>query len=174
VVVATQNPVKITAVKNAFNRMFPDLTFEFTGKSSPSGVDDQPMSDSETLLGAQNRANYCKVNFPEYDYWVGVEGGIDTVDDEMSAFAWIVILSQDQSSKAKSGTFFLPEKVRKLVLSGMELGEADDVVFGQSNSKQKGGAVGLLTGNIIDRKGLYEEAVILALIPFKNKALYND
>ena len=55
----------------------------------------------------------------------------------------------------------------------MELGEADDIVFGQSNSKQKSGAVGLLTGDIIDRKSLYEEAVVLALIPFKNEELYS-
>jgi non-canonical (house-cleaning) NTP pyrophosphatase len=52
------------------------------------------------------------------------------------------------------------------------LGEADDIVFGRSNSKQKEGAIGLLTGNVVDRAGLYEHAVILALVPFKNVALY--
>jgi non-canonical (house-cleaning) NTP pyrophosphatase len=52
------------------------------------------------------------------------------------------------------------------------LGEADDIVFGRSNSKQDNGAVGLLTDNVIDRAQLYEHAMILALIPFKNELLY--
>ncbi|MBQ0741266.1 DUF84 family protein, partial [Aquimarina celericrescens] len=37
---------------------------------------------------------------------------------------------------------------------------------------QKSGAVGILTGDIIDRTAYYTEAGILALIPFKNADLY--
>ncbi len=76
--------------------------------------------------------------------------------------------------KSRTGTFRLPEPVARLVREGRELGEADDVVFGRSNSKQEEGAVGLLTGNVIDRAALYEHAVILALAPFKNPDLYDD
>ena len=59
-----------------------------------------------------------------------------------------------------------------MIRQGKELGEADDIVFNRANSKQDNGAVGLLTDNVIDRAQLYEQAVILALIPFKNEALY--
>ncbi|MGK0308683.1 MAG: non-canonical (house-cleaning) NTP pyrophosphatase, partial [Urechidicola sp.] len=41
-----------------------------------------------------------------------------------------------------------------------------------SNSKQKNGAVGILTGNLIDRTQFYVEAMVLALIPFLNKEIY--
>jgi non-canonical (house-cleaning) NTP pyrophosphatase len=54
----------------------------------------------------------------------------------------------------------------------MELGHADDLVFNKSNSKQENGAVGILTENVIDRAEFYKQAVILALIPFKNPTLY--
>jgi non-canonical (house-cleaning) NTP pyrophosphatase len=54
----------------------------------------------------------------------------------------------------------------------VELGEADDRVFGCNNSKQQNGAIGLLTGDAVDRAGLYVPAVIFALIPFKNPELY--
>ena len=47
-------------------------------------------------------------------------------------------------------------------------------MFNRSNSKQDVGAVGILTGNVIERVSLYEHAVILALVPFKNQALYDD
>ena len=51
-------------------------------------------------------------------------------------------------------------------------GDADDVVFERSNSKQANGAVGLLTGDVITRASLYAHAVVLALIPFRNMELY--
>lgn len=50
--------------------------------------------------------------------------------------------------------------------------DIDDILFNRSNSKQEDGAVGILTGRIIDRTKYYLEAVILALIPFKNEKLY--
>lgn len=53
----------------------------------------------------------------------------------------------------------------------MELGHADDQVFGRVNSKQESGSVGLLTDNVVDRAGFYTQAMILALIPFKNEGL---
>jgi non-canonical (house-cleaning) NTP pyrophosphatase len=59
-----------------------------------------------------------------------------------------------------------------LIQQGKELGEADDIVFNQSNSKQANGSIGILTGDVIDRTALYAHAVILALVPFKNPELY--
>lgn len=53
----------------------------------------------------------------------------------------------------------------------MELGQADDIVFGQINSKQKQGTVGALTKNEIDRSEYYRHAVILVLSPFVNPEL---
>lgn len=57
---------------------------------------------------------------------------------------------------------------------GFELGNATDQVFDQKSSKQKSGSVGILTNDIIDRTQSYVDAVILALIPFKNQNLYFD
>lgn len=172
IIVASKNPVKILAVQRAFEKMFPEQYFSFEGRNIPSGVADQPMSDKETYTGAFNRAIAAKDTFSEAEYWIGIEGGIEAINTEMIAFAWVVIISKDHMGKARTGTFFLPPRVAELVRSGKELGEADDIVFAQSNSKQQGGAVGLLTHNIIDRTALYINAVIMALIPFKNENLY--
>lgn len=54
----------------------------------------------------------------------------------------------------------------------MELGEADDLVFKQTNSKQGRGTVGTLTRDVIQRTEYYKPAVIFALIPFINPELY--
>ena len=176
IVVASTNPVKIQAVRNGFARMFPGQDFDITAVSVPSGVSVQPSSDAETLQGALNRARNAAKVHPQADYWVGVEGGNDQDDEvfagEMFTFAWIVVQSSDRLGKGRTGAFYLPSAVADLVRQGLELGEADDIVFGRSNSKQANGAIGLLTRDVIDRAGLYEPAVIFALIPFINPDLY--
>lgn len=109
---------------------------------------------------------------PEADAWVGIEGGVDDLGDDLIAFAWIVVLSPSAIGRARTGAFYLPQAVADLVREGFELGHADDRVFGTTNSKQEAGAVGLLTGGVIDREALYRHAVALALIPHVNAALY--
>ena len=172
IIVASKNPIKIKATKLGFQKVFENINFEFEGVSVPSGVSDQPMSNQETLQGAINRATHAKNDFPKSKYWVGIEGGIEKVGEEMMAFAWVVILSNDAIGKARTGTFFLPQKVVELINQGKELGEADDIVFGVANSKQTNGSSGLLTNNVMTRIRFYRPAVILALIPFQNETLF--
>lgn len=172
IVVASQNPVKARAALNGFRRMFPGDEFTLQTVPAPSGVSAQPCSDAETLQGACNRAQAAAQVRPEADFWVGIEGGVEPQGEQMTAFAWIAVQDGQQTGRGRTGTFFLPPAVAALIRQGKELGEADDIVFGQSNSKQKNGAIGLLTGDVIDREALYEQAVILALLPFKNPALY--
>ncbi len=172
IIVSSHNPVKLHAALQGFEKMFPDEEFELREVSTGSGVRNQPVGDTETLLGATNRARAARLLVPEADFWVGIEGGIGEEGGEMSAFAWVYVEGKDYFGKGKSGTFFLPAKVAAVVRQGKELGEADDIIFGRSNSKQENGAIGILTENVIDRAALYETAVILALVPFKNPALY--
>ncbi|MFD2245129.1 inosine/xanthosine triphosphatase [Pontibacter ruber] len=173
VVVASGNPVKVQAAMEGFRLMFPQVHFGQVSVAVPSGVSDQPMSDAETLTGALNRVNNACTVHPEADYWIGIEGGVERLNGELAAFAWIVVRSGSMVGKARSGTFFLPRAVADLVEQGIELGTADDMVFSRNNSKQQGGAIGILTENVVDRKQLYEQAVILALVPFRNEQLYS-
>lgn len=173
VIIASRNPVKINAVKEGFAKMFKGKIFDFEGISVPSGVQNQPGDDHSTLTGALNRANNAMARVKDADYWVGIEGGIEkTGEREMQAFAWIVIKTEQYIGKGKTGTFYLPYEIIKLVDKGKELGEADDIVFGLENSKQNNGAVGILTGNVINRTDLYSQGVVLALIPFKQNKYY--
>jgi inosine/xanthosine triphosphatase len=171
IVVASTNPVKIEAVRRGFAAMFPGETINVSGVSVPSGVSDQPMSDAETYQGAFNRARSARDRMPDADFWAGVEGGCDEQHGDLLTFAWIVVLSTDGTGSSRTATFALPQEIAQLVRQGVELGVADDRVFGRSNSKQANGAVGILTADAIDRTRYYEHAVILALVPFKNPAL---
>ncbi|MFZ9044580.1 MAG: inosine/xanthosine triphosphatase [Cyclobacteriaceae bacterium] len=172
VVIASRNPVKINATKEAFEKLMPLQEFSFEGISVPSDVADQPMTDQETLTGAANRALNAKSSEPSANYWIGIEGGIEESEDGMEAFAWVVILSQETKGQSRTSTFYLPRKVVELIHQGIELGHANDQVFDQRDSKSKGGAVGTLTNGVLGRTDYYVQAVMLALIPFINQELY--
>lgn len=172
IVIASTNPVKINATLEGFKKMFPKEKFRAFGISVSSGVSDQPLSDAETYKGAFNRAKAAKKANALADYWVGLEGGVEDNGKEMRSTVWVVIFSKNKMGKAKTGSFILPPRMTKLIRSGMEMGHADDKIFGVTNSKQTTGAVGILTKGVIDRTALYETGVILALIPFLNPTLY--
>lgn len=173
VIVASKNPVKVNAAKEGFEQMFKNITFEVEGKSIPSGVSDQPMGSEETFLGAFNRATNARIDFPNADFWIGIEGGnIRHSETEMEAMAWVVVLDNHKVGKARTAGFYLPQKTISLINQGYELGDADEIVFGLKNTKQAMGSTGLLTDNAIDRTSYYVQAVILALIPFLKTDLY--
>ncbi|MBD8488709.1 inosine/xanthosine triphosphatase [Echinicola sp. CAU 1574] len=173
VVVGSQNPVKINCTDSSFHKVFEEHHFVVQGLNVNSEVSEQPFGDAETYRGAYNRAKNAKNTFPEADYWVGIEGGVDEMGEDLIAYAWVVIIDQQgNTGKSKTSTFFLPKAISNLIKGGMELGDADDQVFNRENSKQGNGAVGILTKSLVNRQEYYEQAVILALIPFVNESIY--
>ena len=154
--------------------MFPKQEFSADEFAVASEVSAQPMSNEETLRGATNRAEALRHLSPESSFSVGIEGGVEVIEETMFANAWIVVIdSSGNFGSGRSGSFALPPKVKQLVESGVELGHANDLVFGESNSKQQGGAVGSLTGGVISRQLLYEHAMALALVAFRQPNLFN-
>jgi inosine/xanthosine triphosphatase len=170
IVVASRNPVKIGATEQAFAALFPGATLEMLSADVDSGVSDQPKSDEETRVGSRNRAMAASDALPEADYWVGLEGGVEVIDDQLMAFAWMAIKGRNgKIGEARSATLPLPQAVKDLVESGMELGDANDRVFSTINSKQGGGAYGLLTNGLYTRESIYTQTLIIALTPFVNE-----
>lgn len=192
VAVGSKNPVKLEAVRRAFSLAFETHTIQIVPYDVPSGVSAQPWGDSETREGALNRAHAACISHLRAsgftpDYAVGLEGGVE--DDlvasrhrsspvkclphhETQCFAWFVILhgegTEQKIGMARSATVTLPHRVVALMKGDppMELGEADDLVFNEVNSKHKGGTVVKLTAGLIDRTEYYVHALKLALAPF--------
>ncbi len=175
VIIASSNPVKLQAVRLAFERMFPGEQFNTDPLNvSVADIPAQPVTDAQTRRGARLRAQAARHRQPDADFWVGIEGGVHPLEGSLAVFAWVVVLSSERSGTARSGTFFVPPGVAELVRQGMELGDADDIFFGRHNSKQQNGAIGLLTGNVLDRTELYTHAVLLALVPFKTPQYFRE
>jgi inosine/xanthosine triphosphatase len=174
IIVGSRNPVKISACRAAFERVFEDCRTEILAVSVPSGVSEQPVSDQETRSGAQTRARNARLSHPDADYWVGLEGGLEWIDGDPLASAWMVVIDRGgRLGQARTPTLPLPPAVKHLLLQGLELGEANDRVFATAHSKQAGGAYGLLTQNRMTRESVYTEALTLALLPFSHP-LWNE
>jgi inosine/xanthosine triphosphatase len=188
--VGSKNPVKISCVAEAvkeFHEFWPDAAI--VGAHTDSGVSRQPMSDHETFSGALTRAREALGKIPEAQFGVGIEGGALDTEQGMWAYAWVVVLDREKDSakgplndhpnghsarigKGQTGRFLLPDAVARLVREGMELGDADDHFFGRENSKQKEGAIGILSDGRITRMTLYKPAVIFALLQFIHPEYY--
>mmetsp|Transcript_22325 Transcript_22325/g.48190 ORF Transcript_22325/g.48190 Transcript_22325/m.48190 type:complete len:214 (-) Transcript_22325:245-886(-) len=127
------------------------------------------------------------------DFAVGLEGGVlserlgavhaahwsgPPLPEEMvHCFAWMAVLrpatetTEQRWGLARTASFMLPDSIVGLMRGSdgnapMELGAADDAIFSDVNSKQKGGTVAKVTNGVIDRTAYYEHALHLALAPF--------
>lgn len=163
IAVASANPAKIHAVRQCFTETFPDKKIEVSGHAVPSGVAAQPMSSEETLQGAKNRIEALKKRL-QADVYVSIEAGLDGA----FTFAWMLIDYQGQQGMARSASLMLPNAALALINQGLELGDVMDQLFGTDNIKQAGGAIGLLTQHRLSRSSVYQQALLLALIPMLN------
>jgi inosine/xanthosine triphosphatase len=176
ILVGSKNPVKIESVNEAFLNYFPDI--ELRGIDVNSGVPDQPIND-DTFQGAQNRADALfllnETSDLGADFMVGIEGGIMEICGKWFSFGCICIRNKEgKTSFGTSSHFPLPKQIIDELLNGIELGKVIDNLTNQSNSKQKTGAIGFLTKNIITRRDLYTQGIITALIPFLHPDLFNN
>jgi inosine/xanthosine triphosphatase len=169
--VGSANPVKQDAVRLGAAPFFP--RFSIASAAVPSGVRAQPHGDAETITGAANRARAALSACAGGTYGVGLEGGVDVVAGIMYCFAWCAICDgAGNIGLASTGRCQLPPRVASLISQGMELGAADDLVFGRTDSRLGEGAVGLLTKGQIDRRRFYSPAVTMALARFLNPEIY--
>lgn len=56
----------------------------------------------------------------------------------------------------------------------MELGDADDTVFGRVRSKQGAGTIGQISNGVLDRTEYYVHATVCALLPYMQPQLYGE
>lgn len=171
VAVGSANPVKVQAVRNSIQRIWPDA--EVYGVTVASGVRAQPLSDDEAIAGAINRAQAARLAL-DSDLGIGLEGNThETTAHGVFVTGWAAAVDrQAHMGLGGSGRFLLPAALVERLHLGAELGDLMDEWAGQANTKQKQGAVGVMTNGLISRTTALETAVIFALTRFLNPAYY--
>ena len=171
--VASTNPVKLDAARRGAAAVFVDAAIHVVSAQGDSNVSAQPRGDEETIRGAIARARGALADRPDARFGVGLEGGVVERPEGLYCVAWCAVIdAAGRIGLGSAGMFQLPPRVAELVNSGVELGHADDIVFGRVNSKHKDGAIGVLTGGRMTRADYYAPMVTLAFVRFLQPQLY--
>ncbi len=172
-VVGSRNPVKIAATRQVLRRVYDD-DVQVDGFDVESGVSDQPWGDEETLRGAVNRAQ-AALAVDDAALGVGLEGGLVEVDGRVFTCAWCAVERADGTSGIGGGAnLLLPSPAAEAVRGGAELGPTMDAMTGLHNTKQRQGAIGVLTRGYLDRQSAYEHILTLAMARLLSPSYYSD
>ncbi len=170
IAVGSRNPVKVSATEAVFSRLCGSVQVE--ALAVDSGIAPQPWGDVETRRGAINRALAAQRGVG-VGWGVGFEGGLLEVGDDLYVSAWCAVVAPDgRVSTAGGENLLLPPPVVEEVRRGVELGVAIDHLLGTEGSKERGGAIGALTGGRLTRTQVYESLLLMALAPFLTPELY--
>jgi len=166
--VATLNPLKISAVKVAFEGFFGELeVYSFKPRSI---LLKQPMDD-QILSGAIARAR--EAIELGYDYGVGIEGGLLHYGGRAYFTGFSAVISKNGEMHGAWGLAWeCPPTILERVERGEELGAIMDELLGRTGVKTQEGAIGIFSKNKLDRLRVTTDSVIAALIPFVNRELY--
>jgi inosine/xanthosine triphosphatase len=163
---------KVRAARAVFGRAFPGA--EVVAVAVASAVAPQPASDEETIRGALHRAREARAQTGA-DLGVGIEGGIQRDGRGVWVSAWVAVVDARGREGLGSGLRFrLPEWMAHRAASGEELGAIVDSHARAPETHETWGAIGLLTGGLVDRQAALEQAIAAALPPFLQSALYEQ
>lgn len=180
---STRRP-KLDAVRDALIAIAPHMPgnprFDVASADVPSGVRHTPLSREEIMTGARHRAEalqrIARENNEPWEYFVGLEGGIDIIQEHGMRWAFLeswayVTDGAGRESFGRSGAVLLPEPLAVSVVDrGIDLSQAIDAYADGRGIRDAQGAWGVLTGNLITRLDSFRIAVINAFAPFFERA----
>ena len=170
VIVGSKNPVKISAVENAFGQYFETFTVESIEVAS--GVKEQPTEMEEIVQGAKNRAKNA-FETKKCDFSVGIEAGIFRVSGSKTGWvdtAAVAIFNGKEFYLGFTPMFEYPKKiVEKALEEKSTTGEAMEKIYGIKNPARTEGAIGWITKGKMTREQLHEYGVICALAGIVSK-----
>ena len=200
IAVGSKRGPKLNAVTEALEVfsgvLAPGTAFEVIGVEVESGVSHTPASRQELMRGARQRAEalveMARRSGAAWQYFVGLEGGLDVVQesaapDEMLPHSpsqqsgqrrvflesWAYVSDGVRGHYGCSGSIELPAALAYEVLeNGVELAVAIDQYAGAVGIRDAQGAWGVLSKNFITRQEAFRVAVIAAFAPFYNARMY--
>jgi inosine/xanthosine triphosphatase len=200
IAVGSKRGPKLNAVTEALQSFSAALAreaqFEVVGVEVESGVSHTPASREELMRGARQRAEslvaMARRDGAAWQYFVGLEGGLDVVhegasegervrhselqqDGHRRVFleSWAYVSDGIRGHFGRSGSIELPEALAHEVLeNGVELALAIDRFAGAVGIRDAQGAWGILSNNSITRQEAFRVAVLAAFAPFYNVKMY--
>ena len=173
IAVGTMNGAKNEAVRTVLSTVWHDA--KFVSLDVPSGVAAMPMSVTETLRGARNRAGAALAITPEAAYGVGLEGGVEEIYGALFLGGWAVIIDREgNKGEGASARVALPDTIAERLRAGEELGPLmQQLLHDKENAvRHTLGTHGILTNGRYTRVDEFTHALQCAVAPFVNTQLY--
>ncbi len=142
-----------------------------------------PLCDEEMMIGAQSRAQLLaellESDSIRADYYVGLEGGfhIEVVGEEELIFlrGWAYVSDGKRGYFGAGPSIAVPHEIADRVMQGgEELSEVIDHLAGERDVRSRQGTWGVLTRNLVDRMETFRLALLSAMAPFYNSAMYQE
>jgi inosine/xanthosine triphosphatase len=153
IAVASRNPVKVEALRAVAESLFGQGCL-VEPRDPPAVRPPQPLTDEEAVAGARERALHV---LPGADFGVGIEGGVMRVGTMLFGCNWAVVARDGGTAAASSARYALPAGMWDALAAGRELSDLVEPGVGARE-----GAVARVSGGVITRRHLVEEAVRLA------------
>lgn len=172
VAVGSTSPSKIRATEAVVHKAFPGARVETV--PVVSRVRAQPIGDEETIRGAEQRAREAR-QAVDADIGVGIEGGVHSDPRGEWMCIWVAVSHRDGRESLAGGLRLrLPAWLAARALAGEELGAVVDALLKTDDAHEALGAIGMLTGGLINRQSALEQALAAALAPFISQSMYAD
>jgi inosine/xanthosine triphosphatase len=172
ILLASKNLSKVKAVETAVAEIFPGA------KIIPCPVQpirQQPLNRSQTHEFAKDRIKLMFEKDPTADYYVALEGGVESFDGTACTFGVVRLWEKKTNHIVVTETARcpIPRSVHEELLENhsIELGLIIDRMAGEKNTKNWSGAVGFLTRGYLRRIDLFTQACIIAFSLMINKNL---
>lgn len=170
VLIATKNQGKIEGARRALLNYFDNI--EIQGIPVASNVNEQPVND-EIYNGAKNRVKnlktYAQENNIEADLYLAIESGIqNALGRWMITNIAVIEDNNDFESYGASPSFPVPNRLVQDIID-TDLSQVMNKIFIKDDERHnKGGAIQLLTHNVISRIDSTESAFVMALTEYIN------
>lgn len=151
--VASTNPTKVNAVR----KVFPND--DVGSLKIKTEINDQPLSDLETIKGAYLRA----FKLPVDGIRIGLEAGVKIVGKKVVLVNWGILIDENGKVYLAGGTIIpLPSNFKiDLYENGIELADIMDKYIEETDTRSKQGAIGVFTKDMIKREDIFIHIVKL-------------
>lgn len=165
ILLGTTSQSKLEIVKSVLQ-----TNYEIVPVNVESGVVDQPLNEDTAIKGAVNRAKNAVGFSQEYEFSIGLEGGLEKINDLY--YLVCVVALVDQRGNVYIGIsdkLPLPKEVSKRIGKGEQFGAVirEFMKNIQSNSLNNSTPLIEHIQELIDRKKSFSMALNTALFAFK-------
>ena len=175
VLVASKNPVKIKASLDAFQLFFKDPIVDSQEVVVPTANASQPIGEDQTREHSELRVIQARENYPGYDYFVGIEGGVVKLNSDSARIIVYSSIGHQLAIETVRGCGIpLPLEWYTVLTTHEyhELGDLAELKSGVTDIKKKQGVVGFFSQNFVTRYDILKQSVIMALVPYLNPSIF--